>query len=94
MHHVGAEDISDLYAFEKERKFKKMLRFKDLYHKFMSPELVEARPDWDNLSEDVYYLNSTRAEYDEWELTKAKTENLSDAEADAYKSSTTARRPV
>ncbi|EFZ01365.2 glycosyltransferase family 31 protein [Metarhizium robertsii ARSEF 23] len=86
MHHVVAEDISDLYAFEKERKFKKMLRIKDLYHKFMSPELVEARPDWDNLSEDVYYLNSTRAEYDEWDLAKAKTENLSDAEADAYKS--------
>lgn len=86
MHHVVAEDISDLYAFEKERKFKKMLRIKDLYHKFMSPELVEARPDWDNLSEDVNYLNSTRAEYDEWDLAKAKTDNLSDAEADAYKS--------
>ncbi|OAQ73253.1 glycosyltransferase family 31 protein [Pochonia chlamydosporia 170] len=86
MHHAAAEDISDIYAFEKERKFQKMLRIKDLYHKFMGPELVEARPDWDNLSEDVYYLNKTRAAYEDWELGRAKNDDLSAEEAEAYKS--------
>ncbi|KHN99174.1 uncharacterized protein MAM_02872 [Metarhizium album ARSEF 1941] len=86
MHHVVAEEISDLYAFEKGRKFSKMLRIKDLYHEFVSPELVEARADWDNLSEDVFYLNKTQAKYEDWELDLAKTKNLSELEAEAHKS--------
>lgn len=52
----------------------------------MGPELVEARPDWDNLSEDVYYLNKTRAAYEDWELGRAKNDDLSAEEAEAYKS--------
>ncbi|OAA46308.1 hypothetical protein NOR_03061 [Metarhizium rileyi] len=86
MHHVGAEEISDLYAFEKKRKFKKMLRIKDLYHNFMSQQLVDVRPDWDNLSDDVNYLNKTSGHFEEWELGNAKTEYLSDVEAEAHKS--------
>ncbi|KAK2591474.1 hypothetical protein QQS21_010820 [Conoideocrella luteorostrata] len=86
MHHAVAEEISDLYAFERERKFSKPLRIKDLYHRFMSPHLIDARPDWDNLSEDVYYLNTSIAQYEEWEVNRAKKDGLSNEEAEAYKS--------
>lgn len=86
MHHAAAEDISDLFAFEKERKFKKMLRIKDLYHKFMGPQLVEARPDWDNLAEDVYYLNNATTTYEDWEINRARFGDLTEEEAAAHKS--------
>ncbi|KAG6041953.1 hypothetical protein E4U41_000068 [Claviceps citrina] len=86
MHHVVAEEISDLYALEKERKFAKPLRIKDLYHKFMGPHLVASRADWDNLSDDVFYLNASIANYQDWELERAKKDGLSDEEAVAYKS--------
>lgn len=86
MHHVVAQDISDLYAFEKERKFAQPLRIKDLYHKFMEPHLLEDRADWDNLSDDTVYLNTSMAKYDEWEINRAKKDGLSNEEAQAHKS--------
>lgn len=86
MHHVVAEEISDLYALEQERKFAHPLRIKDLYHKFLAPHLAEARPDWDNMSQDVTYLNASIAKYDEGQVNRAKKDGLSDEEAEAYKS--------
>lgn len=86
LHHVVAEEISDLYALDKERKFARPLRIKELYHKFLAPHLVDARPDWDNLSDDVLYLNTSIAKYDEHLVNRAKKDGLSDKEAVAYKS--------
>ncbi|KAG6005038.1 hypothetical protein E4U21_000553 [Claviceps maximensis] len=86
MHHVAAEEVSELYAFEKERNFAQPLRIKDLYHKFVSKTLTEARPDWDNLSDSVFYLNATMADYSEDELKRAKSEGLSNEEAVAWRS--------
>lgn len=85
MHHVVAEEISAIYALERDQKFKTM-RIKDLYHKFVGPQLVEARPDWDNMSDDVYYLNNTLADYEDWQVNGAKTDGLSDEEGEAHKS--------
>ena len=72
MHHAAAEDISDVYAFEQERKFSHPLRIKDLYHRFVSEHLTDARPDWDNMSEEVHYLDESAAEYADWELSRAE----------------------
>ncbi|KAG6148041.1 hypothetical protein E4U46_000078 [Claviceps purpurea] len=86
MHHVSAEEISELYAFEKERNFEHPLRIKDLYHKFVGSTLKASRPDWDNLSDDVFYLNETLADYAEHELKRAKKDDLNDEEAVAWRS--------
>lgn len=86
MHHAAAQDISDIYAFERERKFSAPLRIKDLYHQFVRPEMTDTRPDWDNMAEDIFFLNTTAAKYEEWELDRAKKDGLTDLELMAHRS--------
>ncbi|KAG6001578.1 hypothetical protein E4U54_001043 [Claviceps lovelessii] len=86
MHHVSAEEVSELYAFEKERNFTQPLRIKDLFHKFVGSTLTESRSDWDNLSDNVYLLNTSMADYGDNELGRAKKDGLSDLEAVAWRS--------
>ncbi|KJZ80209.1 hypothetical protein HIM_00059 [Hirsutella minnesotensis 3608] len=92
MHHVSAEEVSDIYAFEKERGFDKAMRIKDLYHRFVKERMVARRDNWDNLSEKVYYLDPSSYPYADWELSRAKTEDLSDLEKRAHKSFEDCRR--
>ncbi|KAM4059198.1 glycosyltransferase family 31 protein [Hirsutella rhossiliensis] len=92
MHHAGAEEVSELYAFEKERDFSYPMRIKDLYHRFVKDQLMARRDDWDNLSDNVFYLNSSAYEYLDWEKKKAKTENLSALEMLAHESFDDCRR--
>ncbi|KAL7941612.1 glycosyltransferase family 31 protein [Trichoderma barbatum] len=84
MHHVGSEELSELYAFERGRNFAFPLRIKDLYHQFVAPQLAPIRPDWDNMSEDILYLNASLNVYDEEQLSKAYTQNLSHLEKMAH----------
>lgn len=35
MHHASAEEVSEIYAFEKERNFSHPMRIKDMYHRFI-----------------------------------------------------------
>ncbi|UKZ77311.1 hypothetical protein TrVFT333_005031 [Trichoderma virens FT-333] len=86
MHHVGSEELSDLYAFERERNFAFPMRIRDLYHQFVAPQLEPLRPDWDNTSSDVLYLNTSSAIYDDEQLSKAKTQHLSHLEEMAHDS--------
>ncbi|KAG5929850.1 hypothetical protein E4U42_004370 [Claviceps africana] len=86
MHHVTVQETSDLYAFEKDRNFTQPLRIKDLFHKFVGPTLTASRTDWDNLSDSVYYLNTSLADYAQHELDRAKRDGLSEKEAIAWKS--------
>ncbi|KAH6606752.1 glycosyltransferase family 31 [Trichoderma cornu-damae] len=86
MHHVGSEELSDLYAFERERNFAFPMRIKDLYHKFVAPQLAPIRPDWDNLSDDVLYLNESSNMHDGNQLRKAKKQGLSPLEKMAHSS--------
>lgn len=92
MHHVGAEEVSDLYAFEQERNFSNPMRIKDLYHRFVKDNLMAKREDWDNLSGNVHYLNSSSFDYSADELAKAKTEDLSALELLAHQSFDDCRR--
>ncbi|KAG5971357.1 hypothetical protein E4U55_001244 [Claviceps digitariae] len=87
MHHAGVEEISDLYAFERERNFTQPLRYKDVYEKFVGSTLTEQRLDWDNMSDSIFYLNASMADYAEDELKRAKpSEGMSDLEAVAWRS--------
>ncbi|GJN74520.1 hypothetical protein PLICBS_008611 [Purpureocillium lilacinum] len=86
MHHAGAQEISDIYAFEKGRNFSYPLRIKDLYHEFVEDQLVVSRNDWNNLSDDVFYLNKSASAYSDWELGRAKKGDLTALEAVAHRS--------
>lgn len=84
MGHLGSEELFALYNFERERNFASPLRIKDLYHSFVAPQLVPIRPDWDNLSDDVFYLNASGNTYDRYQFRKAKLEGLSPVERVAH----------
>lgn len=84
MHHVGSEELSDLHAFERERNFAFPMRIKDLYHQFVAPQLAPIRPNWDNMSDDVFYLNVSSKLHDDEQLKKAKTKDLSHIEKMAH----------
>lgn len=83
MHHVGVQDVSDLDAFEKAANSQNITRIKDFYHYFFEPHLVPWRQDWDNLSDNEWYLD-VNATHEDWQIAKAKTENLSPLQEVAY----------
>jgi hypothetical protein len=84
MNQLGSEELSALYAFERERKFASPMRIRDLYHHFVAPRLAPIRPDWDNLSDDVFYLSISENTYDHYQLRKAKLEGLTPLEKLAH----------
>ncbi|KAI0008990.1 hypothetical protein F4779DRAFT_618113 [Xylariaceae sp. FL0662B] len=61
------------------------IRFKDIYEEFVLPKLESRREDWDNMSEDAYYLNPN-IEYMQWQKNLAKHGPLTPIESDAHKS--------
>lgn len=77
-----------MHALERDRKFAQPLRIKDVYERFMALYLTDTRPDWDNWSDDVLYLNHSAGPYEEWQLNRAKNDGdfLSDAERKAHQS--------
>lgn len=89
---MNSEEISNFWEFEKrfydslEPGSNRTLLLKDIYKEFLEPRLEAEREDWDNLSEDVYYLDLEVREYEEWQLDRAKKENLSKLEQNAHKS--------
>lgn len=86
MHHIGSEEVSDFHTFEVERNFSSPVRIKDIYHRFVAPKLLSARSDWDNLSEDTWYMDETAKQYEDWQLNHRKNENdpLSEQEQRAH----------
>jgi hypothetical protein len=92
MHHMNSEEISSFWEFESRRYAAQSLpsapgplRIKDIYHEFFEPKLVETRDDWDNLADDVFYLNATARNYEDWELGRTKKEkDMSDEEKSAH----------
>lgn len=76
-----------MYEFERARKFSTRILIKEVYAHFVAPHLDHERSDWDNGSEDVYYLDPEAREYEKSDLDKAKKEGLSDAEREAHKDS-------
>ncbi|KAI1656263.1 glycosyltransferase family 31 protein [Daldinia decipiens] len=68
-----------------------IIRFKDVYHEFVAPKLMARRDDWDNLSDDVLYLDLEHSErYPKWQRDSAKKPHqqirAAAVELDAHKS--------
>lgn len=94
MHHLNSEEVSSFWEFERDFYETKQSRLnptrtlllKDVYHKFVAPKLWWDREDWDNLSDDVYYLGPNTTRFEDWQVERAKKEDLSDAEKEAHMS--------
>ncbi|KAK8114968.1 hypothetical protein PG999_007037 [Apiospora kogelbergensis] len=94
MHHMNAEEISSVWQFEQTRKTEcstqRTLLIKDLFDALISPKMQDTRQDWDNLSDDVCYINpdpsvQNRAEGHLRDRQK-KPEDMTAVEKEAWKS--------
>ncbi|KAI1632749.1 hypothetical protein F4809DRAFT_68171 [Biscogniauxia mediterranea] len=93
LHHTNSEDVSSFWEFEKQFYHnqpsslaqQRPLLFRDVYEGFLAAKIQPQRQDWDNLSNDVQYLD-VKAGYSESEISSAKKDNLSPVEKDAHKS--------
>ncbi|KAI2601780.1 glycosyltransferase family 31 protein [Hypoxylon sp. NC1633] len=64
--------------FYESRKEKHLaMRFQDIYKEFVASKLLARRYDWDNVSEDVLYLDPDNANhhYEQWQKNRAKKLN-------------------
>ncbi|KAI1332861.1 glycosyltransferase family 31 protein [Xylariaceae sp. FL0255] len=91
MHHLEAEEVSDVWQFEQSRKQNRVLVFKDMYENLIAPRMKDIREDWDNTSDDMCYINpnpDAQEDIDGHEKERAKKEeDMTDVEKDAWKSS-------
>jgi hypothetical protein len=95
MHHMNSEEISSFWDFERRRfsrgggnTMSQPLLLKDIYYEFLAPKLVRAREDWDNLADDVYYLDrhDTAHGWEDWQVGRTKDEeDMNEAERSAHK---------
>lgn len=94
MHHIGSEEVSMFEAFEQEHGFTTPMRIKDIYHRFVASKLEQHhRLDWDNMSEEVLYMDvSEEGGHEDWQISMAKTNDLSEVEAVAHHSFDDCRR--
>ncbi|KAI1340001.1 hypothetical protein F5Y15DRAFT_381091 [Xylariaceae sp. FL0016] len=93
MHHMNPEELSSFWNFE--TRFydhqtprpppNRAILFQDIYREFLTAKLQPTREDWDNLSEDVYYID-TDAKNDGWPVYRVKKDHLTAAEKNAHKS--------
>jgi hypothetical protein len=92
LHHVNSEEVNALYDFEQRfweaqqasGTFRPLLT-KDIYADFLGPRLLDKREDWDNLSDGKFYLDP-KGEHEQWQLERAKKDDLSAVEKVAYES--------
>ncbi|KAK0625036.1 glycosyltransferase family 31 protein [Bombardia bombarda] len=91
MHHMNSEDISTFWDFERRCTHRPLL-IRDLYLHFFAPLLQPQRTAWDNLSDEIFYLdmdNTTHParEWDKKLLERAKPRNrLNEYEKTAHRS--------
>ncbi|KAF9874386.1 hypothetical protein CkaCkLH20_07949 [Colletotrichum karsti] len=93
MHHMNAEEISSFWEYEHKRYSDKSLpnpppvtRIKDIYFEFFAPKMQPERADWDNAADDRFYLDESANKHQDWQLNRAKLDDLSPEEKDAHKS--------
>lgn len=84
MHHIGSEEVSSFHQWEVERKFAAPLRIKDIYHRFIAPQLEATRVNWDNLSDDTLYFDAEAGDYTEWQENHRKADGLNEEEERAH----------
>ncbi|MCJ1320087.1 hypothetical protein MMC15_005424 [Xylographa vitiligo] len=58
MHHMTAQEVSQVWNFEQERKAQGIttpILFMEIFNHFVKPSLLSTRTDWTNLSDDITY---------------------------------------
>ena len=91
---MGSEEIDTFFDFErrlyKNRGSDKPLLIRDIYYEFLEPHITPRRDDWDNKSEDRFYLDMDRQDekkWDDWKVGRMKKqEDMSELEKAAHKS--------
>ncbi|KAI0896669.1 glycosyltransferase family 31 protein [Annulohypoxylon nitens] len=90
MHHMNAEEISSVWQYEQTRTADSTLLIRDLYEGLIRPKMQVARQNWDNLSDDVCYINrdpKAQQRADGSLRDRQKDENdMNDVEKEAWKS--------
>lgn len=97
MHHMNSEEISTFWEFEQRRYMiastkgskPRPLVIKEIYHEFLEPKLKYRRVDWDNDSNDWYYIDrhASNHKWEDWRLDRAVEEKeKSDTEKSAHMS--------
>lgn len=85
---MNSEEISAFWEFERRRyrTNQKPLVFREVYEEFIAPNIREIREDWDNGSEDWFYIDAESAhESPEWRVNRAKKEeDKSETEKSAH----------
>ncbi len=74
MHHMNSEEISSFWQFEgrRQRHHNKTdaaahpLVMKDVFTEFVHPKIRDVRDNWDNLSDDVFYVGRNATTIDSW----------------------------
>lgn len=86
MHHMNSEEISTFWDWEQRRgPGAPPVRMRDMYAAHVAPKLRARRDDWDNVSEDRYYVDRER-QWDSYHQLRAKLgEPLSEVEAAAHR---------
>lgn len=94
MHHIGSEEVSEFDAFEQERNYTSPMRIKDLYHRFVADKLAPHQDEWDNMSDDVIYLDASEGhDHEDWQVDRSRQgDDLSDVEQKAHLSFDDCRR--
>ncbi|KAI0025309.1 hypothetical protein F4780DRAFT_426800 [Xylariomycetidae sp. FL0641] len=89
MHHLNSEEMSSFFDFEREffeyKAPRSPIVFKDIYEHFVAEHLLERREDWDNISDEVFFLDP-EADHEYWMVERAKRTGLNAVEAKAHKS--------
>ncbi|OHF00075.1 hypothetical protein CORC01_04721 [Colletotrichum orchidophilum] len=91
MHHMNAEEISTFWEYEHKRyadpslpQPPPVMRIKDIYHEFFAPRMQPERADWDNLADDQFFLDESANKHQDWQLNRAKKEDLTNEEKVAH----------
>ncbi|KAK3689206.1 glycosyltransferase family 31 protein [Podospora appendiculata] len=81
MHHMNSEEISTFWEFERRRTAKAAkagdstpLLIKDIYTEYLASKLQPKREDWDNRSDDRFYLDTEdqSKKWEDWQLGRMK----------------------
>lgn len=97
MHHMNAEEVSSFWEYERDffqprdntrsLTTQRTLLLKDIYTHYFAPKMQATREDWDNLSDDVLYIDrESGRKWDTFELERAKKGPMSQVERKAHKS--------
>ncbi|KAK1783381.1 hypothetical protein QBC45DRAFT_447771 [Copromyces sp. CBS 386.78] len=94
MHHMNSEEINTFWEFERRFRREQLasgnprpLLIKDIYHEYLEPKLKREQLDWDNKSDDRFYVDLAAKTWDEGTLHRMKKpEEYNELEKVAHRS--------